>query len=719
MLENLSPEARAALEAAAGETRLRAGEPLFGDGENHGIALVLSGRLEAVEQPPLSGVVRIISPGEAVDELQALAGVRNSLVIRATEDSVLLVVDNDDVDTISDKFADVRAALERQHRRQLLSRLYTVLGTFDKEFLDAVENMADWVHLSRGELLYEQNNPVDGIYLVVSGRMRTSSIDRSGNPCVIGESCRGEVVGELAFFGAERREERVQAVRESVLVGVTREEFDALVTRRPEILRHVTRALVERMHRPPALGAAVGGVTNIALVPITSGVATTEFTKRLVNALSVLGRTLYLTSVGVEWMMGEPGISVAWGDTDEQARLLAWLDGREMRHRFVIYQADDTATLWTRRCIRQADRVILIADASGNPELSETETALRELEGASDDASRTLVLIHPEETKLPSGTRRWLEKREVREHYHIRIDRDSDFSRLARALAGRSKGLVLGGGGARGFAHIGILKALEENEIPVDMIAGTSMGAAVAAQYAMGWTADELAKMFRKVYVDIKPQNDYTLPLLSLVGTRKAEMCGVMIFGETDIEDLWIPFFCISSNLTTAQMVVHRRGLLRKAQLASASLPGFVPPVLEGNQLLVDGGLLNNVPTDVMREIGCGMVMASEVSVEEDAMFTCERVPSTWELVRRKFRNKKKESFPSLIELAVRASLLHSTSVQTKAIEDADFSFRPPIDQFGMIDFLRIDDIVALGYDYGTKVIPSWKKETREFGVPM
>jgi predicted acylesterase/phospholipase RssA len=219
--------------------------------------------------------------------------------------------------------------------------------------------------------------------------------------------------------------------------------------------------------------------------------------------------------------------------------------------------------------------------------------------------------------------------------------------------------------------------------------------------------------MLKKVYVEIKPQFEYTFPILSFVNPKKAQECGVMIYGDADVCDTWIPFFCVSSNLTTAQQVVHTRGLLRDAVLASAALPAFVPPILQGNELLVDGGLLNNVPTDVMREAGCGVVLASEVSVEEDSVFSSDRVPSAWEILHGKFRPSRRVKFPSMLELAFRASMLYSTSMQNSSIQSADFCFRPPIDRFGLVDFLRIDEIVALGHDYATSVIPELKKKTQ------
>jgi NTE family protein/lysophospholipid hydrolase len=270
-------------------------------------------------------------------------------------------------------------------------------------------------------------------------------------------------------------------------------------------------------------------------------------------------------------------------------------------------------------------------------------------------------------------------------------------------------GLVLGGGGARGFAHIGVLRAMEEAGIPVDAIGGTSMGAGIAAHHALGLRADEVKTSNRRIFLELKPHHDFTLPVFSFVGARKAEEAGWKVYGTTEIEDLWIPYFCVSSDLSSAEMVVHRRGLLWKAALASASLPAFTTPVLHEGHLLVDGALLNNLPSDVMRRLGPGVVIASEVSVEEDDAFCCDRIPTSWEALKGRWWGKKGEKrFPSLMEVVLRASLLHSTWRERMAVQEADLCLRPPVEAFGLLDFERLDDLVAIGYDYAREALAAW-----------
>jgi NTE family protein/lysophospholipid hydrolase len=364
--------------------------------------------------------------------------------------------------------------------------------------------------------------------------------------------------------------------------------------------------------------------------------------------------------------------------------------------------------------VRRADRMLLVADVRDPRERSQLEQTITRRAVSAVDTRTSLVLVHPAGTKQPSGTRLWLDDRpDVFDHFHVRWDRDADIQRLARMLAGQSVGLVLGGGGARGFAHIGLLRALSEAGIPVDAIGGTSMGSSIAGQYALGRTPQEIASTSRRVFLEVKPHRGFTLPILSLVDPRRAERASRIWFGDIEIEDLWLPFFCVSSNLTTAETMVHKRGPLWFAALASSSLPGVGVPVLYRGQLLVDGALLNNLPTDVMRRMGYAAVIASAVSVDESGAFTCDRVPTTWEAMRARFGRAKNGAarFPTILEVVLRASLLHSASRELANALEADLTVRPAVEGFSLMEFDRIDEIVDAGYKKASDTIAQWRHE--------
>ncbi len=264
------------------------------------------------------------------------------------------------------------------------------------------------------------------------------------------------------------------------------------------------------------------------------------------------------------------------------------------------------------------------------------ETAFLQAGGTADGTQQSLILLHPNSNQEPRGTHAWLTPRQVSGHYHIRWDREADVARLARFLAGRAVGLVLSGGGTRGFAHIGVIRALAEAHVPIDFIGGTSMGSFIAAQYAMGWDYDLMLQrnmaLSRSVF-------DFTLPLVALLRGRRLARKLQLAFGERHIEDLWLPYFCVSSSLTRAEAVVHRLGPVWRSLRASAGLPGILPPLAYDGDWLVDGALLNNLPIDIMSNL-CdgGIVIAVDVGVSMDM---AESVPygeslSGWQVVWNK-----------------------------------------------------------------------------------
>ena len=712
-LQGVEPEVLTGLAAVGDEVRLDVGEVLDLAGERgDALFVVLTGSLKVFETTHDRVIpIRNLVPGEALDDLQTLAGSLGTVVVRADTEATVARVPGADVDSWADRSAPFRDALERMHRRELLCSLHPVLGTLDEQLLDQVSEAAAWQELGRGEVL----QPPEAIHLVVSGLVEV--LDEDG--VVVDEAGRGDTVGELRFFGGKDTRERLRAVRPSVVVGFSAEEFEALLAGRPGILRSITRSVVERLHDPdrPTGGA---NVTVVAVVPVTNGAPTREFSQRLAAALAGLASSVHIDAATVDQLMDEEDISAIAEGSEASARLSAWLDARESNRRFTVYETDGTDSAWTRRCLRRADRVLLLADATHDARPGPAERALLTGDHPATDAPRLLALVHPNGDQLPRGTKRWMTGRAVHRHHHVRWDTYADVERLARFIAGQAVGLGLGGGGARGFAHIGSLRALEEAGIPVDVVAGTSMGANMAAQAAMGWSPDRMVEVNRRVWIEIAPQKKYTLPVVSILGSKKALECGRLMYDDYDIEDLWLPFYCVSSNLTTATPAVHRRGSVLWAVTASSSLPGVAVPVVDGSHLLVDGGLLDNVPTRLLRSWGAGTVIASEVTVETDARFQRDRVPTAWEAVRTRARRgrERQDTFPSIAEVAMRAAMLHSTYRQRTAVEGADLALRPPVDAFRMTDWDALDDLVTAGYEHAVEAIAAWRAR-RESSEPL
>ena len=239
---------------------------------------------------------------------------------------------------------------------------------------------------------------------------------------------------------------------------------------------------------------------------------------------------------------------------------------------------------------------------------------------------------------------------------------------------------MFSGGGARAYAHLGVLRAFHESDIPIDFIGGTSMGAIVAACLAMGWSLKELQERIRQSFAETSPLTDYSLPLVGLVRGVKVETLLAHHFGKTRIEDLWLPFFCVSSNLTTARAEVHRAGLLPKALRASVSLPGILPPVVTARGLLVDGGVVNNLPVDIMRETNRGPVVAVDVARDLALTPAWLKQEMARPLIQRLLR-------PPLVSILMRAGTVSGEQQYRTQIQTADAVIAPALGAIDLRDW--------------------------------
>jgi predicted acylesterase/phospholipase RssA len=420
------------------------------------------------------------------------------------------------------------------------------------------------------------------------------------------------------------------------------------------------------------------------------------------------GPTLRVSSRSVGRTLGEEHAQARISEPNH-IRLMHWLDEQEARHQYVVYEADAAATAWTGRCIRAADRVVVVGRADADPAPGEIERAISAC--AAGTTKQSLVLLHAPHREKASGTARWLASRPTSQHFHVRHGRQGDVERLARILTGRAVGLVLGGGGARGFAHVGVIKALAEAGIPIDVVGGTSMGAMIAAQHAAEWAPET---MLARTIEGAKKAFDPTFPLVSLIAGRKAGTMLRRFVGDTQIEDLWLPFFCVSTNLTRGHVNVHRRGSLLKGLLASNAAPGIYPPVVEDGDLLVDGALLNNLPVDVMQTFaGGGTIIAVDVCppVDLDQNVDYGMGLSGW----RAFWNRinpisRAAPFPSIASILMRSTMLGSVSHHNAVVTSlADLHLRPPVDRFPFHAYAAGRDVARVGYQFARERLAEWR----------
>ena len=268
--------------------------------------------------------------------------------------------------------------------------------------------------------------------------------------------------------------------------------------------------------------------------------------------------------------------------------------------------------------------------------------------------------------------------------------------RLARILTGQSVGLVLSGGGARAYAHVGAIRALRERGVPIDFVGGVSMGAIIAAGLAMGWPDDELERRIREAFVETSPLDDIAFPILAMTHGLKVNDRLAHHFKDTEIADLWLPFFCLSSNLTTGAYHMHKRGLLRAALRASIALPGILPPATDQNDVLVDGAVMKNFPADVMRASQLGPIVGVDVTTSGRSITADDvaRPSSVW----RWLASGQWRRGPPIVSVLMRSATISTSRDLAAAHEATDLLVTPDVSKVEIRDFSAYDPAVAEGY---------------------
>lgn len=573
-----------------------------------------------------------------------------------------------------------RIGQQTVYPEELLERLkgFALLENVGDAGLRNLLAEANWFALPGGTMLERDGENNAALFLVVTGSLGVFVSDPQGQRRLVAHVPAGETVGEMSLIQPSRSHSaQIVAMRDTELLRVSPEGFDALMARHPRVMMNLMQMLVKRLKDANRGQTANSRPRTFAIVPLQEGLDEVPIAHRLAAAL------------------GQMGSRAAVLDRGASEQTAEWFNNFEQAHDVVFYRGDGPDTAWTHLCLRQADRIFLLARADRPLPLAPLDLPAFK-ERASGQAE--LLLLHPDGASavLPEhfATRGGL----FGAHHHLRAGHQGDVARVARFIAGRAVGLVLAGGGARGFAHIGIIKALKEAGVPFDRLGGTSMGAIIAAGLAQEWSLDEMTARMRAVFVDDNPLSDFTLPLIALVRGRKVSQRLREHFGDICIEEVPLPFFAVSSDLTTGRIHIHRDGTLWRALRASVALPGILPPVTHHGHLLVDGGVMNNLPVDVMREqtLDAGPIIACDITGEVDLKAQDSRYGERpwWWLMGQRMRGN-----PSIVSILMRSGTVGSEAQRRIVREQCDYLIEPPMPDINLRDWKKFDQAVQEGYN--------------------
>ncbi|XP_050303906.1 neuropathy target esterase sws isoform X3 [Anthonomus grandis grandis] len=676
-------------------------------------------------------------PGEIVGGLAVLTGEPSFFTIRAKHLSRIALLSKNTFYSIMKEKPKVVLYVANMVVKRL------------SPFVRQVDFALDWLFIESGRAVYRQDDDSDSTYIVLSGRLRSVITDKNGKKELVGEYGKGDLIGVVEMVTQTKRSTTVIAVRDSELAKLPEGLFNVIKLRFPIVVTRLINLLGHRIlgswKKPTAIHSRSTAIesrpsqinfSTVAIVAASDDVPLTAFTYELYHCLTAIGPTLRLTSDVIKKTLGATIM-----DPNNEYRLSSWLAQQEDQHKISLYQCDLTVSPWTQRCFRQADCILIVGLGDNHPSLGKVE---KELERLAIRTQKELVLLHREGGK-PKNTIGWLNIRSwVSSHHHIvcpnrlfarksqyRINElyskvcatdpniHSDFSRLARWLTGKSVGLVLGGGGARGASHIGMIKAIQEAGIPIDMVGGVSIGAFMGALWCQErniTTVTQKAREWSKKMTQWWRQLlDLTYPMTSMFSGREFNQTIKSTLGDTYIEDLWIPYFTVTTDITSSSMRIHTHGSLWRYVRASMSIVGIFPPICDpvDGHMLSDGCYVNNVPADVMRSMGADHILAIDVgSVDDQDLTNYGDVLSGWWLLWKRWNPfTTTVKVPNLPDIQSRLAYV-SCVRQLEEVKNSDYCdyIRPPIDKYKTLQFGSFDEIREVGYQYGKTYLEGLSK---------
>ncbi|CAG8498260.1 9095_t:CDS:2 [Ambispora gerdemannii] len=698
----------------------------------------------------------MIKPGGLAGYLAALTGFPSFVNIRASTNTYVGFLSKSSLNRLMEKNPNVLLTLAKR----LISLLSPLLLHIDFAL--------DWIQINAGQVLYSKGDPSDSIHIVLNGRVRAINEREKGAIDILGEYGQGQSVGELEVMIGSPRPYTLHAIRDTELARMPKTLFNALASRHPEITLQISRIIASRTrvqqerefdrgNTIAELGKNNTNLKTVGILPVDGSVPINEFAEKLKNALGKINaRATLLNQASVVSILGRHAFSKIG-----RLQLISWLAEQEENVQIVLYLADGGPNnSWTQTCIRQADCILLVGLGNGDPTIGEYEQVLI---NAKTTARKELVLLHAERYCSPGTTRQWLKNRLwIHAHHHVQMAlvekptmlreqssqnslilmslRDqlsryyperiskrsptiytgnrSDFSRLARRLCGKSVGLVLGGGGARGIAHIGVIRALEEAGIPIDMVGGTSIGSFVGGLYARD--SDNVAILGRAKAFSSRMSSkwrqalDLTYPVTAWFTGHEFNRSIWKSFFDTQIEDFWLSYYCITTNITWSRMEVHQSGYAWRYVRASMSLAAFLPPLCDNGHLLVDGGYMNNLPVSVMKSMGADTIFAVDVASHDDTspVYYGDSISGWWVLLNRFNPFRRQQKIPTMADIQSRLAYVSSVKTLEDAIATPGCLYMPmPVQQYATLEFSKFSEIFEVGYKAGKEMLKKFKEE--------
>jgi predicted acylesterase/phospholipase RssA/CRP-like cAMP-binding protein len=562
-----------------------------------------------------------------------------------------------------------------------------LFASMSVEQLNVVANTAKRRATHAGQILFRVNEPGSAFYVILRGTFRVLSPGPQGDE-VLNQLGPGEWFGEMSLLTGEPRAATVVAVSDGEVVELGRDAFAAL-SAIPSFTAALSQTLSHRLRARVLVRPRPSCPQVIAVISALPSLEQAEVIVNLAAALAEVGGGSvsivdYVTFLRMPREATDATVTVVEGaGADIEAMraqhtfvLLRLPIGGESAARLIplaeaVWAFDDTddAALTFLRSLSALPPLTFLRDLAVAPRVDDWRT--------SDDVS---VIRKAPVVRLERGDPQAVTLR-----------------RFARRVLGRRVGLALSAGGAKGLAHIGVLRCFERAGIEIDLIAGTSMGGIIGGFVAAGRGSAELLAVFTELRADFRHRLlDIVVPAASLFRGEKKRALLNQHARELRIEELPLPFWTVAGDLVTGREVVLGSGPLAQALDATSAIPAVFPPVVVGDQTLVDGWVVNPLPTDVLRREGADIVIAVDASgpLEAAADFgplTATGATGVVSRIRRRFVN------PEIIRVVMRSMDIGARERTIANLALADTWVQPDVGRFSPSDVRPMAEIVERG----------------------
>ncbi|MBI1992203.1 MAG: cyclic nucleotide-binding domain-containing protein [Candidatus Omnitrophica bacterium] len=697
-----------------------------------------------------------------------------------------------------------------------------VFASCTEEQLHLIADRTRLVEYKKGEDIYREGDAADSFYIVSSGRLRVFS-QANGQEKLLAVLHNGDSFGEISLLTGETHSATVQALNDTLVLQLEKKDFDDVINRIPSLVLHLSRVLSKRL-RTKERGGDFSEATIVAVHGAARGVGRTSFAVALASTLKrETGRDVVVVDFGgletnQGLFKGSPeelfetavsehplGFSVLAGkallsDANGEAQIAPLLSILANRFYYVVIDLPVEMDALILKALVQSDRIYLVTD-SQRENVIRTNALIHQLQSSIGSLEQRLKVIlnmverpevrvslseliqqlgRPVAFTLPyvsSGPSRMTAEELAR----LLESRTSPYAltvrSIARELGEALVGLALGSGAALGLAHIGVLKVIEREQIPIDIVAGSSIGAYIGGLWVAGYSAEDLERMalrFKNPW-DIRKlfMLDLGIPVLSVIvglmagavvgwlaGFWTGLLFGFMVcvafgvvlgplsggpiqgarlmakleeeFAGKTFEDTRLPLKIVAANPMAREEVIFDSGRLADAVRASVSIPGIFKPVIRMGKVCLDGGVVNPIPVSVLKRAGANRVIAVNVfpntaelaahrqeiqrrRAERDAALAARSLP-----IRLLFRIQQelmRSISPLIFDVIMRSMQSMEHQIAEVACREADLTLRPTVPGSHWLEFFNPEKFIRRGEEVALQYLPELKRMTGVHGV--